>query len=246
MIDMLHDNISFDWRWNHWPLSGNAGITKVFVEGPTLSIESVGWSGNDWRSSGPTNLSISVTLSTDDGSRRRKETAQDRALQDEFLPHITYATVVVAKENGGNLDHHLWFNIFLLSKALASRSSQLKTLKVIAQEAKVVFDICAVNTQDIPQTGTRKEFFSSPYGSLAGLSLQDGAVQGARASKGYSCIQDSTTCKHLNVQRPAHVRIDSCVGSSIVVKRSEWVYSSAENETPLQGAAHVEEGRLIM
>jgi hypothetical protein len=237
MIDMLHDNISFEWRWNHWPLSGNAGIAKVLVVVSTLPMDSDGFADHDAEPPASSKLSVTITLSTDDKSRRRNETAQDQAMSDDILPQVDHATIMVTKKNGSKLDEHLWFNIFLLSKALASRSPQIKTLQIIAQESEVLVDTWTTSVQDTPKSVATKEFFPSPYESLAGLPLRAGMVHGTPTPKGHPRVLDSTTRKNLNL-RPAHVRMDSCMG--LVVKRREWVYSSMEDETFFSDIAHVE------
>jgi hypothetical protein len=230
MIDMLHDNVSFEWRWNYWPLSGNAGISKVLVEEPTSPMESDGWSKHKAQALDSNTLSILITLSTDDKSGRRNENARDQALHDDILPYVDHVTIMVAKMNGSTLDGYLWFNIFLLSKALASRSPHLTTLRIVAQESQVAFDTWTMDAKDAPKSAASKKFFPSPYESLAGLPLCVGPVQSARTPKGYPWVQDSTLGNSLNLKRPTHTRMDSSMGSSLVVKRSEWVYSSVRND----------------
>lgn len=243
---MLHNNINFEWRWNHWPLIGNAGIAKVSV-GDTKSPEATACLSSDSEHFQPPNkLSILITLSTDDKSRRRNETTKDQAFQDEILPHLNHATIAVAKRNGGKLDNHLWFNIFLLTKALASRSPLLMSLRIVAQESEIVFDAWVADSRGISSLGAAKQFFPSPYESLAGLPLCEGAVQCSQPTKEQFCAQRIETRKTLTMQRPTHHRIDSSMASSVVVKRAEWVYSRLETELHLRDVAHIKREELNM
>jgi hypothetical protein len=229
MINMLHTNINFEWRWNHWPLSGDARIAKILVDELLPLTEYDHGFRFSVDVSDSSKLSILITLSTDDKYRRRTETSQDLVLRDKILPLVNHATVLVAKKNGTKLDEHLWFNIFLLGKALASLSPHLTTFRVIAQESETMFDAWATDSQDTRDLSTAHKFFPTLYVSLCGLPLRKGATQCSQLRGHYSHTQAADLRDNMNLQRPAHVRIDLSMCSNIVVKNSEWVYSSAEN-----------------
>jgi hypothetical protein len=222
MINMVCENINFEWRWNHWPLSGNVGIAKVIVEEHFPPTENDHGLELGVEVPDSSKLSILIRLSTDDNSRRRTDSSQESALHDKILPQVDHVTVIIAMKNGSKLDEHLWFNIFLLSKALASRSPHLTTLRVVAQESEVVFDACAADTKGTRESSTTHEFFPTPYESLVELPLRKGATQCAQLR------QTADRRNNMTVQKPAHARIDSSMRSNMAMKESEWVYSSVD------------------
>lgn len=199
---MLHDKISSEWRWNHWPLAGNDGISKVLLDSSPLSmLSSLRWDG-DINSSCSDKLSIIIELSVKDIRRRRVETAQDQAVNDQILPHVVHATVLVSSKDSNKFDNHLWFNIFLLNKALASRSPHLTTLKIIAHgSADVTSD-----WNEAPELTKDIDHLPSPYASLAGLPLRRRSR--LRWSDGECTERDQ--CR--SADRPTHNSKDSTTG----------------------------------
>jgi hypothetical protein len=79
-------------------------------------------------------LSIIINLSVNSAMNYSQANADEKRVTDQLLPLVSRATIAVGNDATGELDEHLWFNIFLLSKALASRAPRLTTIKVTATE----------------------------------------------------------------------------------------------------------------
>jgi hypothetical protein len=213
---MQHHKISSEWRWNHWPLSGNDGIAKIFLEEASPLVADNDWHNDIVGFESLSDLTITIELLIGDKSQRRNESAKDQALNDQILPYVSHATVVFVRKNGEKLGEHLWFNIFLLSKALASRSPNLTTLTIVAQASKNVTDGWSISSKSAAPI----DFFPSPYMSLAGLPLRSCPGQDEDHSH-YATMGDN-----LGVERPPHVRMDSGMGVRRVVRKAIWVYAN--------------------
>jgi hypothetical protein len=213
---MQHHKISSEWRWNHWPLSGNDGIAKIFLDETSPLVADNNWPNDIVGFESLSDLTITIELSIGDKSQRRNESVQDQALNDQILPYVSHATVVFVRKNGEKLGEHMWFNIFLLSKALASRSPNLTTLTIVAQGSKNVSDGWSISSKSAAPI----DFFPSPYMSLAGLPLR--SCPGHDEEHSHSV----TMGDNLGVERPPHVRMDSGMGVRIVVRKAIWVYAN--------------------
>jgi hypothetical protein len=213
---MQHHKFSSEWRWNHWPLSGNDGIAKIRLEDASPLVADNDWHNDIVGLESLSDLTITIELSIEDNSQRRNESAQDQALNDQILPYVSHATVVFVRKNGEKLSEHLWFNIFLLSKALASRSPNLTTLTIVAQASNNVSD----GWSTLSKSAAPMDFFPSPYISLAGLPLRNYPGQDEEHS------HSATMGDNLGVERSPHVRMDSSMGVRIVVRKAIWVYAN--------------------
>ena len=208
--------MSSEWRWNHWPLAGNDGISKVRLDtSPPLTLGPSRQYGN----MSSDKLAIIMELSVNDTSKRRMETAQDQAVNDQVLPHAVHATILVPSKDGSKFDDHLWFNIFLLSKALASRSPYLTTFKILAQgSADVTSD-----WNETPGSTKRVEHLPSPYASLAGLPLR------RRSRLRWSGGECTGRQQCRSADRLAHNRKDSTTGElHKFVRQGVWTYTSVD------------------
>jgi hypothetical protein len=117
-------------------------------------------------------LSIIINLSVNSATNYSQANANEKKVTDQLLRLVSGATIVVGNDATGKLDEHLWFNIFLLSKALASRAPRLTTIKVTATEiANRPIDRIEQN-EICSKFCNREEFFLSPYESLVGLPLR--------------------------------------------------------------------------
>jgi hypothetical protein len=125
--------ISSEWRWNHWPLAGNDGISKFSVDASSYLALSLSRPDDEVHPNSFNYLTITIQLSINDTSMRRTGTTRDQTVNDQIFFRNIHATILVSSKHSSKLEDHLWFNIFLLSKALASRSLHLTTLEIIAQ-----------------------------------------------------------------------------------------------------------------
>lgn len=179
ILGFLTREVKSKWRWNYWPLSGNAGIATIHLWGiPTLSVmltcsclckESLAVSNT-------TGLSVIIDLALDNGCTYITENARDQIINEFVLPRIASATINVAAEpRSRQLYDHMWFNISLLSKALAAQSSNLTTIKVIAKNLTDTPDATSNHSKVFSRVSVPRGFrwlFSSCSGrfSAAGTS----------------------------------------------------------------------------
>jgi hypothetical protein len=187
----LSHEINAEWRWNHWPLSGNAAVSKICVPdapSPNALMVSREWCDDYLKSACFHDLSITVNISVHSATNYSQAYADEKRVADQLLPRVSRATIVVGNDATGKLDEHLWFNIFLLSKALASRAPRLTTIKVVATELVNRPLDCVEQNQMCSELGDRQEFFPSPYESLVGLPLR------THEEDGCYCDCESAAC----------------------------------------------------
>ncbi|KAF1917509.1 hypothetical protein BDU57DRAFT_537180 [Ampelomyces quisqualis] len=144
-IENPHGNLSHEIRirrrWNHWPLSGNAGIATIILENTPYTSVLLSYSrlrdeyleAEHFR-----NLHLTIALSLDGNARDTTEDVSDQRINDQILPRIKSVTVLLTKKGSGKIYDHLWFNVFILSKMLATRSPNLEMIKVVAHERREV------------------------------------------------------------------------------------------------------------
>lgn len=136
ILSHLTTEVKSRWRWNYWPLSGNSGISTIHLHGmPSLNVvlsctrlceESLALSNTN-------QLSVVIDLSLDNRYTNIIENNRDQTINEYILPRIVSATINAAAPPGGQLGDHIWFNISILGKALAARSSNLKTITLVTK-----------------------------------------------------------------------------------------------------------------
>jgi hypothetical protein len=116
-------------------------------------------------------LSIIINLTGSCRAGRSQENDTEKGVNEQLLPLVSCAPIVVGNDAAGELGSHLWFNIFLFSKALASRAPLLTTIRVVATEVAYRPIDCIEQNPICSDLGSCQDFFPSPYESLAGLLL---------------------------------------------------------------------------
>lgn len=180
ILSYLTHEVESRWRWNYWPLGGNAAIATIHLQAvPSLNVmlACTRLYEESLASCNMNRLSVEIDLALDNRCTYITESARDQAVNGDILPRIVRATIHVAAEaRSQSLYDHIWFNISALSKALAAQSPNLTMVRVIAMDI--------TDTQDIQNHQTKVsagfDFFGasskSPYEELAGLPLHEQAV----------------------------------------------------------------------
>jgi hypothetical protein len=170
-------------------------------------------------------LSIIINLTGSCGAVRSQENDKEKRVNEQLLPLVSCAPIVVGNDAAGELGSQLWFNIFLFSKALASRAPLLTTIRAVATEVAYRPIDCIEQNQIYSDLGSCQDFFPSPYESLDGLLL---------------CAHEEDCC-HRGCKTVAHDIVDmaggrtgiTMAGSVFMCKRdartAAWVYTREES-----------------
>jgi hypothetical protein len=167
----LSQEIDFNWRWNHWPLSGNEGISKVCLkDAPMLSVLLTSHRLYDeyLESEHFKNTAITIDLAGD--SRDHKDT-RGITFEDQILSRITLVNILVDMGRIRISERQRWMNIFLLGRALTIFSPKLATLEIRAQNSEDLLEGLPKRPQPYAMLDGHCGHFKSPCESVAELSL---------------------------------------------------------------------------
>jgi hypothetical protein len=167
----LSHEITFNWRWNHWPLAGNEGISKVCLkDAPRLSVLLTSHRLYEEYSESEHFKNTAITIDLAGASRNRKDNRAPK-FEDQFVCRVTRVDIFV--DMGGNKisERQRWMEIFLLGRALVAYSPCLAAVEIRAQNSEELLD----GLPKQPQTYTLMDghcgHFRLPCESVAGLDL---------------------------------------------------------------------------
>lgn len=209
ILSYLTHEVRSKWRWNYWPLGGSAGIATIRVHSmPSLNVmlSCTRLYEESLASSNINHLSIVIDLQLDESGTYATGSARDQRMNEFILPRIASATINIAARPGKRLDEHMWFNVDLLSKALAARSTELARIKVVAKDG--IRPAKAQSSRSDICTGLENSgsFLEIPPASLAYLLLPkhpDKVQRQGQTTAEYQSVGNATAYTSFSdVQRP--------------------------------------------
>ncbi|KAH7063868.1 hypothetical protein BKA63DRAFT_572749 [Paraphoma chrysanthemicola] len=136
IFSYLWHHIEFDWRWNHWPLTGGDGIANVCIEkAPYPSLLLTNAQLHDEYAESASHCAPYVTLKVRLGTTGvyHREEGRYHGLMDQILPRISRLRIILYNNRpGNNMTSHFWFEIYLLGQVLRDQARRMDTFELIA------------------------------------------------------------------------------------------------------------------